>query len=58
MRLVMIVMSYGNMVVEIVNFVKMIVGEMENVFVIVMKEDDGFLGMIDKLEVVLVMFDL
>ncbi|EGP5243156.1 PTS sugar transporter subunit IIA [Enterococcus faecium] len=58
MRPVMIVMSHGNMAAETVNSAKMIVGEMENVFVIAMKEDDGLSGTMDKLETVLATFDL
>ncbi len=53
MRPVLIVTSHGNMAEETVNSAKMIVGTMENIFVISMKDDDGLQGTSEKFDAVL-----
>lgn len=53
MRPTLIVMSHGNMAVEIVKSAKMIVGKIENIYTIPMKESDGLGGIKQKLTNVL-----
>lgn len=53
MRPVLIVTSHGNMAEETVNSAKMIVGAMENIFVISMKDDDGLQGTSEKFDGIL-----
>lgn len=53
MRPTLIVTSHGKMAEETVNSAKMIVGEMENVFVVSMKDDDGLAGTVGKFDTIL-----
>ncbi|MDT2600265.1 PTS sugar transporter subunit IIA [Enterococcus hulanensis] len=53
MRPTLIVTSHGNMAAETLNSAKMIVGEMENVFVVSMRDDDGLAGTAEKFDAIL-----
>lgn len=53
MRPTIIVMSHGNMAQETLNSAKMIVGEIENAYVVGMKDNDGLSGTNEKLELIL-----
>lgn len=57
MRPILIAMSHGNLARETVNSAKMIVGDMENVFVVSMGEDDGLSGTTEQLNTILHPFD-
>lgn len=53
MRPTLIVTSHGKMAEETLNSAKMIVGEMENVYVVSMSDDDGLTGTSDKFDAIL-----
>lgn len=53
MRPTIIVMSHGKMAEETVNSAKMIVGDIDRIFTVSMKEDDGLAGTTEKLTAIL-----